>query len=78
MIGFITGLGSKVWGYVVAAGVLLAGVAAFWFKAKSEGKSEERAKQTEKIHEKVAKAEKVRRDQHTTPDKRLRRFDRNR
>jgi len=68
----------KIWGYVLAAAGILAAVAAFWFKAKSEGRQEERAEQTERIHEKVEKADKVRRDQRTGSRKRVSKFDRNR
>ena len=73
----ITALFSKVWGYIAAAGVLLAGVAAFWFKAKSEGADQEKAKQTEKIHEKVKDADKARRDQRGSGKRdRVSKFDR--
>ena len=80
MIDALLSLGGGIWGYVALAVAAIAGVAGFWFKAKSAGKAQERAKQTEKIHEKVTKADEVRRDVRTDPDKRkrVRRFDRNR
>jgi len=63
-------------GYIIGAGVLIAGALGLWFKAKSEGRQQEKAKQTEKIHEKVTKADKAVRDHRIKPDKRVRKFDR--
>lgn len=67
---------SKLWGYLaVAIGAIVAALA-FGAKKKSEGRKEERAKQTEKIHEKVEKANKVRRAAPDPERKRVSRFDR--
>lgn len=82
MIGIImrlTGL-SKLWGYLAVAGAAIVGFLALWFTAESKGRGKERAKQTKVIHEKVEKADKVRRDVRSDPvkRKRVRKFDRNR
>ena len=69
---------SGLWKYIVPVVIALGTLGMYGRSKKAQGRSEERAETTEKIHEKVAKADKVRRDQRTAPDKRLRRFDRNR
>ena len=72
MIDLLTGLGGEILGYIVAAGVLLAGVAGFWFKAKREGRKAEQAKQAERTIENVEKATAARRN---TDRSRVRKFD---
>lgn len=69
---------SKLWGYLAVVVGAAAAIGIFGAKKKAEGKSQERAKQTENIHEKVEKAEKVRRDVRADPGKRDRvsKFDR--
>ena len=71
----ITALFSKVWGYILTAGVLLAGVAAFWFKAKHEGADQERAKQRKRDDEVRDKMDKVPEPDSDDVDDSLRRHD---
>lgn len=74
LLGLLRGF----WGYIAVAVAAVAGVLAFGAKKKSEGRKQERAKQTEKINEKVRKADEVRRAVRTDPGKRdgVRKFDR--
>ena len=75
---FFAKWGAKLLAALAVIGTALGALRMYGRSKKAQGRSEERERTTEKIHEKVAKADKVRRDQRTAPDKRLRRFDRNR
>ena len=60
----------------VAVAAILGGLGMYGRSKKAQGTAEEKAKQTEKIHEKVTKADKAVRDHRIKPDKRVRKFDR--
>lgn len=54
-MGFLAGIGAKVWGYVIAAAAVLAAVATIFQKGKSAG----RVEVTSKVNEETAKANKA-------------------
>ena len=73
----ISALFSKLWGYLAVAAAAVAAVVGLYLKGKSAGRTEEKAKATEKVLENVEKAGKARRDQRDSGKReRVRKFDR--